>query len=282
MTTVETALHQAVQRLACCSQTAHLDARLLLSHLLKKPDSFLYTWPETLLDDAQVAQFEALLARREQGEPVAYLLGYRDFWTLQLHVAPCTLIPRPETELLVELALELLPHTACRALDLGTGTGAIALALASERADVDVLGVDFAPDAVALAKKNQEKHAITNARFLQSDWFSNIGDARFALIVSNPPYIDGHDPHLGQGDVRFEPRSALVADDHGLADLRKIAQESVKYLEILGWLLVEHGCSQGAAVRDIFAAAGFEKIATKLDLSGLERVTLGCFCPKVR
>ncbi|MGL5335367.1 MAG: peptide chain release factor N(5)-glutamine methyltransferase [Enterovibrio sp.] len=279
MTTVETALRQAVQRLACCSKTAHLDARLLLSHLLKKPDSFFYTWPETPLDDAQILQFEALLARREQGEPVAYLIGYRDFWTLQLHVAPCTLIPRPETELLVELALELLPKEACRALDLGTGTGAIALALASERLDAQVLGVDFLPEAVALAKKNQEKHAIKNAHFIQSDWFSHIGEARFALIVSNPPYIDSQDQHLEQGDVRFEPRSALVAADFGLADLRKIVHESVKYLEIFGWLLVEHGSLQGAAVRDIFAAAGFKKIATKPDLSGLERVTLGCFCP---
>lgn len=259
------------------SETARLDAQVLLCHVLDKPTSYLYTWPDKILTDEEQTQFSALVARRIAGEPIAYIVGYRDFWSLRLRTSPATLIPRPDTELLVELVLSHLPSAPCQLLDLGTGTGAIALSVASERPDCHVFGVDYQQDAVLLALENQRENQITNADFIQSDWFSAIKAQQFAVIVSNPPYIDATDPHLQRGDVRFEPASALIADANGLADIRHICQQSVKYLEISGWLFIEHGASQGQAVRDIFHGAGFSQIATKRDYNGLERVTLGQF-----
>ncbi|WP_346837168.1 peptide chain release factor N(5)-glutamine methyltransferase [Microbulbifer sp. SAOS-129_SWC] len=257
------------------SDSPRLDAEVLLGHVLGRSRTWLFTWPEYQLNDAEQAQYDRLLARRAAGEPVAHLTGMREFWSLPLKVDASTLIPRPDTELLVELALQLCPQQALCALDLGTGTGAIALALASERPDWEILAADKSADAAALAEENRSALGLDNVRVIQSDWFAQIPPQAFQLIVSNPPYIDAADPHLEQGDVRFEPRSALVAEEAGLADIERIARGSRKYLASGGWLLVEHGWQQAEAVRRIFAAAGLKRVASHRDLSGWERVTLG-------
>ncbi|WP_329906089.1 peptide chain release factor N(5)-glutamine methyltransferase [Serratia quinivorans] len=257
------------------SDSARRDAEILLGFVTGRARTFLMAFGETLLTQQQQEQLERLLVRRERGEPVAYLIGEREFWSLPLSVSPATLIPRPDTECLVELALERLPSSACNILDLGTGTGAIALALASERQDCRVTGVDLQPEAVALAQHNAQKLAIGNAQFLQGSWFAPLAGQTFALIASNPPYIDAADPHLAQGDVRFEPSSALVAQQHGLADLSAIVQQAPQYLQPQGWLLLEHGWQQGESVRALLQAAGFISIATRRDYGDNDRVTFG-------
>ncbi|CAI1509368.1 Release factor glutamine methyltransferase [Serratia quinivorans] len=267
-------LKAAVARLTQ-SDSARRDAEILLGFVTGRARTFLMAFGETLLTQQQQEQLERLLARRERGEPVAYLIGEREFWSLPLSVSPATLIPRPDTECLVELALERLPSSSCNILDLGTGTGAIALALASERPDCTVTGVDLQPEAVALAQHNAQKLAIGNAQFLQGSWFAPVTGQTFALIASNPPYIDAADPHLAQGDVRFEPSSALVSQQHGLADLSVIVQQAPQYLQPQGWLLLEHGWQQGESVRALLQAAGFISIATRRDYGDNDRVTFG-------
>lgn len=267
-------LKAAVARLRQ-SESARRDAEILLGFVTDRARTFLMAFGETLLTPQQQEQLERLLARRERGEPVAYLIGEREFWSLPLSVSPATLIPRPDTECLVELALERLPSSSCHILDLGTGTGAIALALASERPDCKVTGVDLQPEAVALAQHNAQKLKSGNAQFLQGSWFAPLAGQTFALIASNPPYIDAADPHLAQGDVRFEPSSALVAQQHGLADLSAIVQQAPHYLESQGWLLLEHGWQQGESVRALLQAAGFISIATRRDYGDNDRVTFG-------
>ncbi|CAI0754982.1 peptide chain release factor N(5)-glutamine methyltransferase [Serratia quinivorans] len=257
------------------SDSARRDAEILLGFVTGRARTFLMAFGETLLTQQQQEQLERLLVRRERGEPVAYLIGEREFWSLPLSVSPATLIPRPDTECLVELALERLPSSSCNILDLGTGTGAIALALASERQDCRVTGVDLQPEAVALAQHNAQKLAIGNVQFLQGSWFAPLTGQTFALIASNPPYIDAADPHLAQGDVRFEPSSALVAQQHGLADLSAIVQQAPQYLQPQGWLLLEHGWQQGESVRALLQAAGFISIATRRDYGDNDRVTFG-------
>lgn len=257
------------------SDSAKRDAEILLGFVTGRARTYLLAFGETPLTAEQTEQLTVLLARRERGEPVAYLVGEREFWSLSLSVSPATLIPRPDTECLVELALERLPAAPCAILDLGTGTGAIALALASERPDCQLTGIDLQPEAVALAQHNAQKLAINNARFLQGSWFTPVAGQKFALIASNPPYIDEADPHLGQGDVRFEPCSALVAAEQGLADLAAIVQQAADYLEPQGWLLLEHGWQQGENVRALLNAAGFIAVATHRDYGGNDRVTLG-------
>ena len=257
------------------SPSPRLDAALLLAHVLGKPRSYLRTWPEREPDAAQCAAFAALLERRRAGEPVAYLLGRQGFWSLDLEVAPHTLIPRPDTELLVETALTLGPGGPARVLDLGTGTGAIALALACERPAWQVLGVDRVSEAVQLAERNRARLGLGNVRFVESVWFSTLGGERFALIVGNPPYIAADDRHLNEGDVRFEPASALVAGQDGLDDIRRIVHEAPEHLEAGGWLLLEHGYDQAEAVRALFAARGFAAVESRRDLGGHQRITLG-------
>ncbi|WFC61370.1 peptide chain release factor N(5)-glutamine methyltransferase [Pseudomonas sp. REST10] len=259
------------------SPTPRLDAELLLAAALGKPRSYLRTWPERELAADQLGLFRSHLQRRRQGEPVAYILGHQGFWSLDLEVAPHTLIPRPDTELLVESALALLPATPLAALDLGTGTGAIALALASERPGWQVTGVDRVEDAVALAERNRQRLQLDNVRFLHSHWFSALAGQRFGLILSNPPYIRADDRHLDQGDVRFEPSSALVAGADGLDDIRAIIQAAPQYLLAGGWLLLEHGFDQAEAVRELLATAGFSEAHSRRDLGGHERISLGRF-----
>jgi len=259
------------------SPTPRLDAELLLAAALNKPRSYLRTWPERELEVDQLALFQANLQRRRQGEPVAYILGHQGFWSLELEVAPHTLIPRPDTELLVETALDLLPATPLLVLDLGTGTGAIALALASERSGWQVTGVDRIEEAVALAERNRQRLGLGNAGFLLSHWFSALAGQRYGLILSNPPYIRADDQHLAQGDVRFEPSSALVAGRDGLDDIRAIIQAAPEYLLAGGWLLLEHGFDQAEDVRGLLADGGFVEVHSRRDLAGLERISLGRF-----
>jgi release factor glutamine methyltransferase len=267
-------LTQAIARLGA-SDSPRRDAEILLGHVTGKARTWILAFDETVLTAEQLAELEALLARRANGEPVAHLVGQREFWSLPLFVSPATLIPRPDTECLVEQALVRLPQTACRILDLGTGTGAIALALASERADCKVTAVDFMPDAAALAARNAAHLALNNVTVLQSDWFSALKGQRFAMIVSNPPYIDETDPHLAEGDVRFEPRTALVAADQGLADLAHIIREGRQHLLPNAYMLLEHGWKQGEAVRALFNEAGYLDVETCRDYGDNERLTLG-------
>ena len=264
-------------------ESPRADADVLLCHLLGCRRSYLMTWPERELDAAQQATLQEWLTRRLNGEPIAHLVGEREFWSLPLKVSPATLIPRPDTEVLVEQALTRIPQGPCAVLDLGTGTGAIALALKSERPEVDVWAVDRMADAAALARENSAALGLP-IEVRDGSWFEPLGEPdrdntpRFAVIVSNPPYIDGADPHLEQGDVRFEPRSALVADDAGLADIRHIVAHAPAYLLTDGWLLLEHGWDQGEAVRQLLRDGGYREVATVRDYGDNDRVTLG-LCP---
>ena len=258
------------------SPTARLDVELLLAAALGKPRSFLHTWPERIVSSEAALKFASYLQRRQTGEPVAYILGQQGFGKLDLEVAPHTLIPRPETEMLVEAALELVPAFApAKVLDLGTGTGAIGLALASERPAWHVTAVDRVLEAVALAERNRQRLQLGNAQVMSSHWFDSLQGKRFDLIISNPPYIAAEDPHLVTGDVRFEPNSALVAGADGLDDLRLIIDQAPAHMKPEGWLLLEHGYDQGAAVRELLSSHGFDKIQTRRDLGDHERITFG-------
>ncbi len=267
-------LRAAIARLAD-SDSPKLDAEILLGLVTGKSRSWIIAFDDSELSAEQLHQLSALLERRAGGEPIAWLTGHREFWSLDLAVSPDTLIPRPDTELLVEQALSRLPAQPANILDLGTGTGAIALAIASERPDCQAIGVDRIAAAVALAESNAQRLGITNAQFRLGHWFSAVSGEQFALIVSNPPYIDEADEHLRQGDVRFEPHSALVSAENGLADIRQIAAKAGEHLLAGGWLLLEHGWQQAQQVRAILRENGFTGIATCQDYGGNDRVTYG-------
>ncbi|WP_298612565.1 peptide chain release factor N(5)-glutamine methyltransferase [uncultured Thiothrix sp.] len=271
------ALQQAAQELSASSDTARLDAELLLCKVLAKNRSYLFTWPEKELHSEQQIQLHNLVAQRLQGIPVAYLLGYREFWGMELEVSAATLIPRPDTELLVQLALDhLTSYTAPKILDLGTGTGAIALALAKERSDAQIMAVDKSAEALVVAERNQLKLGLSNVSLMRSDWFSALDKTTyFDLIVSNPPYIAASDPHLAQGDLRFEPLSALSSGRDGLRDITYLIQAAPKYLKDQGWLLLEHGYDQGLAVTQLLKNTGYTQVACYQDLSGNDRVSVG-------
>lgn len=271
--TIRELLAQA--RALVASDSAALDAEILLAHCLGKDRAHLFAWPERAVALSVEAAFRALLARRAAGEPIAYITGRREFWSLPLAVNPSTLIPRPDTERLVEVAQELIDEPRARVLDLGTGTGAIALALASDQPGWSLCGVDIEPAAVALARDNARALAIVNVEFVQSDWFAALPARTFDAIVSNPPYIDADDPHLRSGDVRFEPRRALVAENNGLAAIASIIAGAPAFLRNGGWLLFEHGYLQGEATRTLLWQAGFSDVRTWQDWSGRDRVSGG-------
>ncbi|MFL1465217.1 peptide chain release factor N(5)-glutamine methyltransferase [Marinobacter sp. HN1S83] len=260
--------------IAIAGESPRLDAELLLSYVTGLSRTSFRAWPERQVTATEARRFEALVQQRASGHPVAYLLGEQEFWSLPLKVNASTLIPRPDTECLVEAALGLPIPDDAQVLDLGTGTGAIALALASERGRWQVLACDAVASAVELAAENAQRLNLSVTVVL-SHWFDNLPAGRFDLIVSNPPYVASGDHHLGEGDVRFEPSSALVAGDDGLDDIRVIVAASPQRLSANGWLMVEHGFDQGNAVRDLFRKAGLVAVETRRDYGNRDRLTLG-------
>lgn len=249
-----------------------LEAELLLSDVLQVTRSFLLAWPEQSLTEAQFIQYQRLIIRRIQHEPIAYLIGRKEFWSLELEVNEHTLIPRPETELLVELALNHLP---AQVIDLGTGSGAIALAIAHECPHCQVLATDYSPGALEVAQRNAQRLNIPNVEFLLSDWCHQLVGRKVDLMVSNPPYIAAQDEHLTQGDVRYEPREALVGGEDGLAAISEIIRCAQAHLKEHGWLFLEHGYQQGWEVRAFFNRLGYHGVTSYRDYSGIERVTGG-------
>lgn len=271
------AIHQ-LQPLAVTNPHATdltFEAQRLWADVLDHSPAAYLAYASQQLSDDDTRQLNQALQRRAAGEPLAYITGRWWFWDLELEVAPCTLIPRPDTEMLVETALQLDVPRQAKVLDLGTGTGAIALVLSREQPRWHVTAVDVNADAVALAKRNQQRYHVANLTILQSDWYQALAGQVFDLIVSNPPYIDGAAPELQVGDVQFEPKSALVADDSGLADIRQILLGCQQHLAQGGWLLVEHGYDQAQSVQQLFAAAGFQRIRTVTDFGQQPRLTLG-------
>jgi release factor glutamine methyltransferase len=276
MSSVRELIAAARQTLAGAADDPALEAQILLGKALGHDRSWLYARPEHRPDARQIAEFEALLARRRAGEPVAHIVGEREFWSLSLTVDAATLVPRPETELLVETVLALeLPGDA-RVLDLGTGSGAIALALGSERPHWRITATDASGAALEVARANARQLGLERIRFQHGDWFLAVaGATRFDLIVGNPPYIPEQDPHLRRGDLRFEPRSALASGRDGLDDIRRITRDAPDYLSGGGWLWLEHGFDQGPAVADLLRERGFHAVTTHRDLAGHARCTGG-------
>lgn len=263
--------------LALDFSTARIEVQCLLQQVLRVNRAYLMTYPERELNAAELSAYSALLERRLQGEPMAYLFGEREFYGLMFKVTSATLIPRPDTELLVELALARIPQgQPCRVLDMGTGSGAIAVSLAYHRPEADVTAVDASSDALAVAQGNANRLLKNgNLHCLSSNWFSALAEQRYHVIVSNPPYIRAADPHLQQGDVRHEPLTALAAGDDGLSDLRHIISHAAAHLYPDGWLLLEHGYDQAEEVRALLQQAGFLEVFSERDLAGIARVTGG-------
>lgn len=276
--TVQQAIEWAVTQLSSCqsrqAENAKLDSELLLADVLGQARTWLRTWPEHSLDESQWQSFQSHIERRLSGEPVAYLLGHQDFWTLTLQVSPATLIPRPETEHLVESALDKIPaDNSITIADLGTGSGAIALAIASERKHTTVFAVDVSDDALAIAEHNRQQYRLDNVSCINGFWLRDWQHGTLDMVVSNPPYVAEGDKHLD--DLRYEPIGALLAEDNGLSDIKEIAQDAMKWLKADGWLMVEHGFEQGGAVRSILKQHTFLDIETLTDYAGLDRVTIG-------
>lgn len=275
------ARQRLVQALGLDASVAGLEAQVLLGFVLNQPRAHLLTYPDALLSETNQTQFAALLSQRERGEPIAYLTGQREFYGLVFSVTPDVLIPRPETELLVELALRHIPHsTPVRVLDLGTGSGAIAITLAKLRPQALITALDISPRALAIAGQNATQLGVSTIQFLESDWFAQLHKTcQFDLIVANPPYVAEGDPHLAQGDVRFEPIRALTSGTDGMDAIRAIAQASLGFLSISGHLLFEHGYNQAALSQGILHSLGYKHIESHQDLSGQPRVSGGVFSP---
>lgn len=278
--TIQSLLEEASKTLAPVSESPWLDAEVLLCYCLDKPRSYLRAWPEKIPDAQQLAHYRDYIGKRQQGMPVAYLIGSREFWSREFQVSPDVLIPRPDTELLIELCLELIPEDQpYKLIDLGTGSGIIAVTLAAERPRAQVIACDLSEAALKIAQSNAKQHHANNIRFSQSNWFNAINDADFDLVVSNPPYIAADDPHLQQGDIRHEPDGALIAQEQGLQDIRILAEQAKLHLKPGGHLFVEHGYNQQHAVQDIFKANHYQNVATHTDLAGNPRVTSGQWLP---
>ncbi len=257
------------------AESSYLDAQLLLAHILKQSREYLLTWPEHEISAENEKQYFGLIEARQAGQPVAYLTGSRQFWNFSLNLSPAVLIPRPETELLIELALALLPAEKMVLADLGTGSGAIALALAKERPQWKVIASDHSPKALQVARENARSLQVSNLDFRLGNWCEIFSEReKLDAIIANPPYIDEADPHLQQGDVQFEPRSALVSSKSGFADLQVIASQAQYYLRPQGLLLLEHGFEQAAHLRQMLEKYGYNEIQTNKDLAGHDRVTL--------
>jgi release factor glutamine methyltransferase len=253
-----------------------VDARLLLQHVLDVEHAFLLTHPDQVLTSQQTDDFSRLVRQRSDGIPVAYLIGRRDFYDLTFRVTEAVLIPRPETELLVELALKLIPDNQfCKILDLGTGSGAIAITIAKHRPQSQVIAIDLSSEAIAVSRWNAENLEVNNISLRTGHWFDELFGEKFDLIVSNPPYVAENDPHLQQGDLRFEPQMALSTGDNGLACIRHIIAAAPNYLVNDGWLLLEHGYDQAAACRRLFGDRDFSNICSYPDLAGIMRVSGG-------
>jgi len=267
MTDIRTILRRASDVLG-----DRLEAELLLAHALGVNRAWFFAHAEDVADAEGTRRFDALVRRRAAGEPIAYITGTRDFWSLTLEVTPATLIPRPETELLVELALDRLPAGGS-VVDLGTGSGAIALAIAKERPDATVVAVDVSAAALDVALRNARRLGLERVEFVQGDWFAPLNGRRFNLVISNPPYIEADDRHLGEGDLRFEPASALASGADGLDDIRRIASGADAHLLPGGAVLIEHGWNQGEAVRRILREAGLVDEFTAKDLEHRDRVS---------
>jgi len=276
MHSIKSVLRDAADSLALISGSALLDAEILLCQALNQSRSHLRAWPDKQLQPEQIKAFKALLAQRRQGTPIAYITGNREFWSRDFQVSPDVLIPRPDTELLIELSLNLIPtDESVKIIDLGTGSGIIAITLAAERPHAQISATDFSLAALRIAQVNAEKHRINNIQFYHSNWFADVPDTQFDLIVSNPPYIAEDDVHLQQGDVRFEPQSALSAPEQGLADIRTIAGAARNYLKPGGHLLIEHGYNQQQQAQTLFKDLHYDNVQTYKDLSGQPRVTHG-------
>ncbi|MEB8433837.1 peptide chain release factor N(5)-glutamine methyltransferase [Cocleimonas sp. KMM 6892] len=274
--TIQRVLSKARKELEGVSDSAALDAELLLAHCLNKSRTYCHTWPEHELTETELTCFEDAITRRKDDYPVAYILGKKSFWTFDVEVTPDVLIPRPETELLVETAIEkLVDIKNPRILDLGTGSGIIALAIASERPDASIMACDFSVKALAVAERNAKNLKLDHQiEFLHSNWFSEIApDLTFDLVISNPPYIEPNDPHLEQ-TIRHEPYSALVAKENGLKDIKNIIKNCKQYLTSSGWLLLEHGYDQHEKTQEYLAISEFVEIESRKDLAGNTRITL--------
>ena len=276
MTTLRAALAEAVDSLSALQDNPRLDAEVLLAHVLNQPRYHAYAWPEKTLDTENAVRYRQLVERRAGGEPIAYLTGMREFWSLSLTVTVDTLIPRPETELLVDRALRYLPpEQRLRVADLGTGSGAVAIAIATERPQCTVIATDNSVSALSVAENNIARLGIDNIACRTGDWCTVLPAEDFHLIVSNPPYVASGDPHLAQGDVRFEPRAALAAGPQGMDAIERIAKEAGAHLLPGARLILEHGTEQGAHVRKLLVELGYGAVETYRDLAGHERVTEG-------
>jgi release factor glutamine methyltransferase len=277
---IHSLLKHAATLLHPVSESASLDAEVLLSKVLARDRVYLRTWPDKEPNAEQVDTYKALLTERQQGKPIAYITGNREFWSRDFQVSPDVLIPRTDTELLVEISLQLIPENKpCKVIDLGTGSGIIAVTLAAERPEAKISACDVSETALQIAKTNAAKHKVEHIQFYQSNWFDNIPEGKFDLIVSNPPYLAEDDDHLNQGDLRFEPPTALISAHQGLSDIGLIAKAARDRLEDGGLLLLEHGYNQQNDIQNVFRSLGYGYIQTRTDLSGQPRVTCGQYLP---